>query len=90
MSVTEYQMLDIGQRSQLSLLLKDHKWAVYGGIRQYCEQEFDNVEKFPAEELRNLLEFLENRARHVDNLVIALLAAMVGGLVGGALAMSAA
>jgi hypothetical protein len=64
--------------------------AVHGGIKEFCEQEFDNLEKFPAEELRGLLQFLENRVRHMDNLVIALLAAMVGGLVGGALAMLAA
>jgi hypothetical protein len=89
-SVTEYQMLNISQRSKVSLRLKDHKWAIYGGIKEFCEREFDNLERFPAEELRGLLEFLENRVRHVDNLVITLLAAMVGGLVGGALAMLAA
>jgi hypothetical protein len=56
-----------------------------GGVRKSCERELEGLEKFPAAELRELLRFLEGRARHVDNVIIAHLAAMIGGVVGGAL-----
>lgn len=89
MSVAEHQMLDIETRADIISILGEHVWAEDMGIRIFCEQKFQGLEKFPAMELRELLQFLENRARHVDNVIIALLAAILGGLVGGTLGVLA-
>jgi hypothetical protein len=89
MAVAEHQMLDIETRADIISLLREHVWAEDSGIKTFCERELQGLEKFPATELRELLQFLEGRARHVDNVIIALLAATLGGVVGGTLGVLA-
>jgi hypothetical protein len=88
-NLRRFQMQDMTTRADLRRAFNEHKPSDIGGVGIYTAEAIEAVEPFPVRELESLLTFLENRRRHLDNVLIALLAAVVGGLIGGAVALMA-
>jgi hypothetical protein len=58
-------------------------------LQRYVQKEFDEFDKFPVEQAGRILTLLESRRSKRLNIVVTLLAAIVGGAVGALLTLAA-
>lgn len=89
LAVSEFRMMDISTRSELKREFARHVPSEYGAVTGYVKQEIDDIEVLPATELSNMLQFIESRSHQLDNRFVAVVASIIGGLVGGLLTLGA-